>query len=125
MMKRPRLTVQGPRLTMDRPRVTMERPMLAVERSRLTLERPKLTMERPRLTLRGRAYNAKADSTLRSSQAVPHPSTDRALRRLTSEVERDPVHSTWYGRQRNHCNKKFNCLPFCLWGKCFHAGWEA
>lgn len=42
----------------------------------------------------------KADSTLRSSQAVPHPSTNRALRRLTSEVERDPVHSTRYGRQR-------------------------
>ena len=43
---------------------------------------------------------AKADSTLRSSQAVPHPSTNRALRRLTSEVRRDPVHSTRYGRQR-------------------------
>ena len=43
---------------------------------------------------------AKADSTLRSSRAVPHPSTDRALRRLTSEVGRDPVHSTRYGRQR-------------------------
>ena len=42
----------------------------------------------------------KADSTLRSSQAVPHPSTNRALCRLTSEVERDPVHSTRYGRQR-------------------------
>ena len=42
----------------------------------------------------------KADSTLRSSQAVPHPSTSRALCRLTSEVERDPVHSTRYGRQR-------------------------
>ena len=28
----------------------------------------------------------KADSTLRSSQAVPHPSTNRALCRLTSEV---------------------------------------
>ena len=42
----------------------------------------------------------KADSTLRSSRAVPHPSTDRALRRLTSEVRRDPVHSTRYGRQR-------------------------
>ena len=27
-----------------------------------------------------------ADSTLRSSRAVPHPSTNRALRRLTSEV---------------------------------------
>ena len=43
----------------------------------------------------------KADSTLRSSQAVPHPSTDRALCCLTSEVERDPVHSTRYGRRRN------------------------
>ena len=46
---------------------------------------------------------AKADSTLRSSRAVPHPSTDRALRRLTSEVRRDPVHSTRYGRQRIWC----------------------
>ena len=45
----------------------------------------------------------KADSTLRSSQAVPHPSTNRALRRLTSEVGRDPVHSTRYGRQRVIC----------------------
>ena len=42
----------------------------------------------------------KADSTLRSSRAVPHPSTNRALRRLTSEVGRDPVYSTRYGRQR-------------------------
>ena len=42
----------------------------------------------------------KADSTLRSSQAVPDPSTNRALSRLTSEVEKDPVHSRWYGRQR-------------------------
>ena len=43
----------------------------------------------------------KADSTLRSSRAVPHPSTNRALRRLTSEVRRDLVHSTRYGRQRS------------------------
>ena len=43
--------------------------------------------------------HAKADST-RASQAVPHPSTDRALRHLTSEFGRDPVHSTRYGRQR-------------------------
>ena len=42
----------------------------------------------------------KADSTLESSQAVPHPSTNRALCRLTSEVGRDPVHSTRYGRRR-------------------------
>ena len=47
--------------------------------------------------------NEKADSTLRYSQAVPHPSTNRALRRLTSEVRRDPVHSTRYGRQRKDC----------------------
>ena len=50
----------------------------------------------------------KADSTLRTSQAVPHPSTIRALSRLTSEVERDPVHSTRYGRQRKP-------LLLCVW----------
>ena len=43
----------------------------------------------------------KADSTLRSSQAVPHPRTNRTLCCLTSEVRRDPVHSTRYGRQRH------------------------
>ena len=36
----------------------------------------------------------KAGGALRSSRAVPHPSTNRALRRLTSEFGRDPVHST-------------------------------
>ena len=44
--------------------------------------------------------NQKASSTLRSSRAIPHPSTNRALRRLTSEFGRDPVHSTRYGRWR-------------------------
>ena len=48
----------------------------------------------------GKPPRQKADSTLRTSQAVPHPSTIRALRRLTSEVGRDPVYSTRYGRQR-------------------------
>ena len=50
----------------------------------------------------------KASSTLRSSRAVPHPSTNRALRRLTSEFGRDPVHSTRYGRWRRimHSTKK-------------------
>ncbi len=52
------------------------------------------------LILNRRQWNIKADSTLRSSRAVPHPSTNRALCRLTSEVGRDPVHSTRYGRQR-------------------------
>ena len=51
-------------------------------------------------TLRKAAIDktAKADSTLRTSRAVPQPSTNRALCRLTSEVERAPVHSTRYGR---------------------------
>ena len=47
-----------------------------------------------------------ADSTQRSSQAVPHPSTNRALCCLTSEVERDPVHSTRYGRRRQAILRK-------------------
>ena len=42
----------------------------------------------------------KADSTLRTPRGVPHPSTNPALCPLTSEVERDPVHSTRCGRQR-------------------------
>ena len=53
----------------------------------------------------GVCWHGKAGSTLRSSQAVPHPSTNRALCRLTSEVRRDPVHSTWYGRQQILWNK--------------------
>ena len=51
--------------------------------------------------VRSPAQTHKAGSTLRSSRAVPHPSTNRALRRLASEVGRDPVYSTRYGRQRN------------------------
>ena len=51
---------------------------------------------------------AKAGSTLRCSGAGPHPSTNRALCRLTSEVERDPVHSTRYGRQRQ-CASEGRC----------------
>ena len=43
----------------------------------------------------------KASSTLRDSRAVPHPSTNRALRRLTAEFGRDPVLSTRYGRWRH------------------------
>ena len=44
--------------------------------------------------------NIKAGGTQGCSQTVPQSSTDRALRRLTSEFGRDPVYSTRYGRQR-------------------------
>ena len=63
------------------------RALLAISMSRM----------RPR-----RLLGNEADSTRRSSQAVPHPSTNRALCRLTSEVRRDPVYSTRYGRQQTH-----------------------
>ena len=48
----------------------------------------------------------KANSTLRASRAVPHPSTDRAFRRLTSEFGWDRVYSTKYGRWRKHLAKR-------------------
>ena len=48
----------------------------------------------------GSGAKKKASSTPRDSQAVPHPSTNRALRRLTAEFGRDPVYSTRYGRWR-------------------------
>ena len=44
--------------------------------------------------------NKKASSTLRTSRAVTHPSTIRALWCLTSEFGRDPVFSSQYGRWR-------------------------
>ena len=40
----------------------------------------------------------------RCSQAVTHLSTDRARRSLSSEIERDREHSTWYGRRRKLSN---------------------
>ena len=40
------------------------------------------------------AYNT------RDSQAVTHPSTNRARRCLTSVIRREPVYSTWYGRRQ-------------------------
>ena len=44
---------------------------------------------------------AKGDAnSTRCSQAVTHPSTDRARRCLTSVIRREPVFSTWYGRWR-------------------------
>ena len=40
------------------------------------------------------AYNT------RDSQAVTHPSTNRARRCLTAVIRREPVCSTWYGRRQ-------------------------
>ena len=51
---------------------------------------------------KNRCRTQKANSTLRASRAVPHPSTDRAFRRLTSEFGWDRVYSTKYGRWRKH-----------------------
>ena len=49
------------------------------------------------------------------SQAVSHPSTNQALRCLTSVIGREPVHSTWYGR--SHWQLKQNW--FCIWQHSF------
>ena len=42
---------------------------------------------------------SKAGAILRSSRTAPHPGANRALRRLTSEVGKDPVRSARCGRQ--------------------------
>ncbi|KAI8482990.1 hypothetical protein Bbelb_392900 [Branchiostoma belcheri] len=48
------------------------------------------------------AHNASecVQSMTTIAKAVSHPSTDRARRCLTSEIERDRVYSTWYGRRQ-------------------------
>ena len=66
-----------------------------------------------RACLVGRKPNKKASSTLRTSQAVPHPSTDRAFGCLTSEFGWDRVCSTEYGRWRK--------LYVLKW---LHPGWQ-
>ncbi|GBP78809.1 hypothetical protein EVAR_65319_1 [Eumeta japonica] len=49
---------------------------------------------------KNRKDKTKANIT-RCSQAVTHPSTDRARRCLTSVIGREPVYSAWYGRWRH------------------------
>ena len=57
---------------------------------------------------------AKAYNT-RYSQAVTHPSTDRARHCLTSQIGRDGVYSTWYGRrQQLDPNRAYKNLAFVL-----------
>ena len=51
-----------------------------------------------RMSLQKSRDRCKADSTLRTPRAVPHPSTNWALCRLTSEVEGDPVQLTFRSR---------------------------
>ncbi|CAK8685390.1 unnamed protein product [Clavelina lepadiformis] len=41
----------------------------------------------------------------RNKKAVTHPSTNRARGCLTTDIERDPVYSTWYGRRRFQKNE--------------------
>ena len=44
----------------------------------------------------------------RCSQAVTHPSTNRAQCCLTSVIGRELVYSTWYGRCRRFRSKTIN-----------------
>ena len=48
---------------------------------------------------RGASYMKQKAYNTRYSQAVSHPSTNRALCCLTSVIGREPVYSAWYGRR--------------------------
>ena len=54
----------------------------------------------PNVRIRLLFLKKKVNGTRRASQAVPHPSTDRAFGCLTSEFRWDRVYSTEYGRWR-------------------------
>ena len=87
--------------TATRPRTLT--PLLSRPRVEHPCWQPPTPTDPPRIaaaTTHPHRQTEKAGSTRRASQAVPHPSTDRALQRLTSEFERDPVYSLRYGRRR-------------------------
>ena len=52
------------------------------------------------------------DNSTRCSQAVSHPSTNRAQCCLTSVIRRELVFSTWYGRCRESILKITDCCSF-------------
>ena len=56
----------------------------------------------------------------RYSQAVSHPSTDRALGCLTSVIGREPVYSAWCGRRR----WLFEMEEFCWLLSCLSPAWR-
>lgn len=58
-----------------------------------------------------RAMQKEYAKDTRGSQAVTHPSTNRAQRCLTSVIGRELVLSTWYGPCRS-TNKKTQLLSF-------------
>ena len=73
------------------------------------------TQTRFKLHTRGSRQKRKKDTTPRCSRVVPHPSTERAQRTLTSEFGWDPVHCTWYGRIRGEWwNYKISIINYCL-----------
>ena len=62
------------------------------------LEKASITAPRTKTAIELKAYDT------RYSQPVTHASTNRAQRCLTSEIRRDRVYSTWYGRRRRRAS---------------------
>ena len=58
------------------------------------------------------------------SQAVSHPSTNQALRCLTSVIGREPVHSTWYGRSRLSYNTNLYIIFVTIFCVSYDITWR-
>ena len=83
--------------------------------ARITLQRLNIITNQKKKSKK--SQNSKVYST-RYSQAVSHPSTNRARHCLTSVIGREPVYSTWCGRRRNEIGisqsytfEGFNIIP--------------
>ena len=96
-----------------------ERPLALPRRGRWLTQRRQATPARSLVTPDPLFDSVSADNRAENTKKTPKRGatygdtncTNRALRRLTSEVRRDPVYSTRYGRQRRCAFFFYSILP--------------
>ena len=111
------LGVGGPRVGQEGVQLDLRGHLQTARRRGCALQRTS-TPPPPPPYCRTRTDQKEKDNSTRCSQAVTHPSTNRAQRCLTSVIRRELVFSTWYGRcQKRGANSRILIRLDIVW-KC-------